>query len=388
MPELLRDDKMDSSYDRPPILMGVLLSLCILGHHSSYGTVFPSSVSTMGLCRWLPGLKMLRRGDAEFVTLLKNDTVPSLFFGESVDTSALLGVPRPLAAMRCLNSDDVGPWRPTHAGLPLLLPSPALPPPSSEVSPAQSGECQRRGQLLLPRNDSDLCLAVVRRGSRPSARVLSMCGCEARGRPLLRRAAAATYERRSSTGKGLHAAGALGQDEAAFFKKEVLVLVCTMAISPPDDEPGPLMMFESSDPTGIESRTITSCPTGFDLSVTISSPVLARRRYFEESQFAKTTGQVFLSQSSSRKYQADPAKYSNALLQCTADPLPDAPHEISKLSQAIRLRRPLSLRSRVLSSNDANQIKSPNLSRAAQLTIEMTFLEKESGATRWDLGFF
>ena len=236
---------------------------------------------------------MLRRGDAEFVTLLKNDTVPSLFFGESVDTSALLGVPRPLAAMRCLNSDDVGPWRPTHAGLPLLLPSPALPPPSSEVSAAQSGECQRRrGELLLPRNDSDLCLAVVRRGSRPSARVLAMCGCEARGRPLLRREAAATYERRSSTGKGLHAAGALGQDEAAFFQKEVLVLVCTMAISPPDDEPGPLMMFESSDPTGIESRTITSCPTGFDLSVTISSPVLARRRYFEESQFP-TTGQVF-----------------------------------------------------------------------------------------------
>jgi hypothetical protein len=26
--------------------------------------------------------------------------------------------------------------------------------------------------------------------------------------------------------------------------------------------------------------------------------------------------------------------------------------------------------------------------RAAHLTIEMTFLEKESGATRWDLGFF
>jgi hypothetical protein len=29
-----------------------------------------------------------------------------------------------------------------------------------------------------------------------------------------------------------------------------------------------------------------------------------------------------------------------------------------------------------------------DLTRAAQLTIEMTFLEKESGATRWDLGFF
>lgn len=142
------------------------------------------------------------------------------------------------------------------------------------------------------------------------------------------------------------------------------MLVCTMAISPPDDEPGPLMMFESSDPTGIESRTITSCPTGFDLSVTISSPVLARRRYFEESQFATTQGRFF-SQPSSRKYQADSAKYSNALLQCTADPLPDAPHEISKLSQAVWLRRPLSLRSRVLASNDVNRRKS-NLSERTE----------------------